>query len=210
MKILIPLAVAALVIIISFFLFGELETISIELLTQLKNNPLQYAFLSFIILVSDIFLPVPSSIVMYLNGVFLGITGGFTVSLISVNVFSTVGYFVGKYSSIALKSKPDARSEKILKEYGHFAIIITRGIPVLSESICFVCGYNLYNFKKYLLLNFIGYIPVCLIYAYFGSAAENQNLFFISLGSSLLVSFLLWMVGKKLIGRSEQIKNLPF
>lgn len=204
MKILLPLIITAVLIILSFLLFGEFEPFSIGLLTQLRNNPLQYAFLSFIILVSDIFLPVPSSIVMYLNGVFLGIFNGFAVSLISVMGFSVIGYFVGKYSSIAFKSKSDVWSEKILKEYGHFAIIITRGIPVLSESICFVCGYNLYNVRTYLLLNFVGYIPVCLIYAYFGSIAVNQNLFFISFGSSLLMSFLLWVFGKKLIGRLNQ------
>ncbi|HEX8565200.1 MAG TPA: VTT domain-containing protein [Pyrinomonadaceae bacterium] len=204
MRILIPLIITAVLIVFSFFLFEELEPFSIGLLTQFQNNPLHYALLSFIILVSDIFLPVPSSIVMYLNGVFLGFSSGFAVSLISVMAFSAIGYFVGKYSSIVLKSKSDALSEKILKEYGHFAIIITRGIPVLSESICFVCGYNLYNLKIYLLLNFIGYLPVCLIYAYFGSIAVNQNLFFISLGISLLVSFLLWVFGKKLIGRLSQ------
>ncbi len=203
-KILIPLVIAVLTIIVSFFLFEELESFSIELLTRFKNNPLQYAFLSFILLVSDIFLPVPSSIIMYLNGVVLGFVNGFAVSLISANAFSILGYFVGKYSSIALKSKSDALSEKILKKYGHFAIIITRGIPILSESICFVCGYNLYNLKTYLLLNFIGYIHICLIYAYFGSAAVSQNLFFISLGSSLLVSFLLWIFGKKLIGGLDE------
>lgn len=204
MKILIPLIIAVILITLCFFLFDELESFSVDLLTQFKNNPLQYAFVSFVVLVSDIFLPIPSSIVMYLNGVFLGCVNGFTVSLISVNVSAVIGYFVGKYSSIALKSKSDAFSEKILKKYGHFAIIITRGIPILSESVCFVCGYNLYNLKIYLLLNLAGYIPICLVYAYFGSIAVNQNLFFISFGISLFCSFLLWLFGKKLIGRLEE------
>ncbi len=204
MKILIPLVIAVVLITLCFFLFDELESFSIDLITQFKNNPLQYAFVSFVVLVSDIFLPIPSSIVMYLNGVFLGLVNGFSVSLISVNVSSVIGYFVGKYSSIALKSKPDAFSEKILKKYGHFAIIITRGIPILSESVCFVCGYNLYNLKIYLLLNLIGYLPICLVYAYFGSIAVNQNLFFISLGTAFFCSFLLWLFGKKLIGKLEE------
>lgn len=199
MKILIPFTIAALLIILSFLLFKELEPFSIELLSGVKNNPWQFAGFSFVLLVSDIFLPVPSSIVMYLNGVFLGFFKGFAVSMISANAFAVTGYLVGKYSSLAFKTESDAVSDRFLKNYGHFAIIITRGIPVLSESVCIVCGYNLYNFKTYMLLNFIGYFPVCLIYAYFGSIAVEQNLFIISLGSLLVVSFLLWIFGKKVL-----------
>lgn len=207
-KILIPLIIVAFIITLSFLLFEELEPFSIELLTRVKNNPMEFAFWSFILLVSDILLPVPSSIIMYMNGVILGFFNGFIVSLISANTFSVVGYFVGKYSSKALKSKSNEMSKKILKKYGHFAIVMTRGIPILAESICFVCGYNSYNLKTYLLLNVVGFIPICLIYAYFGSIAVNQSLFFVSLGSSLLLSFLLWMFGKKLFGRLPETKLL--
>ena len=203
-KILIPLAVTSIFITALYLLFENIEPFFGDLLSQVKDNPFDYASLSFIILVSDIILPVPSSIIMYSNGAILGMLNGFLLSLISVILSSLIGYFIGRGSSAILKSEVDISAKQILEKYGYAAILITRGIPIISESVCIVCGFNRYNFVVYLALNVAGYIPICLIYAYFGSTAANQNLFFISLGSSLLISFLLWAFGKKLIGRLSQ------
>lgn len=203
-KILIPLAVTSIFITALYLLFENVEPFFGDLLSQVKDNPFDYASLSFIILVSDIILPVPSSIIMYSNGAILGMPNGFLLSLISVILSSVIGYFIGRGSSAILKSEVDISAKKILEKYGYAAILITRGVPIISESVCIVCGFNRYNFVVYLALNVAGYIPICLIYAYFGSIAANQNLFFISFGSSLLISFLLWAFGKKLDGRLSQ------
>ena len=47
-------------------------------------------------------------------------------------------------------------------------MILSRGIPILSESICFTAGYNKMNFKVYTFLNIVGAIPISLVYGYFG------------------------------------------
>lgn len=200
-KIFIPLGVALTVIILSFLFFGEMEQLSNELLVRVGNNRPQYALASFAVLVSDIILPVPSSIVIYLNGLFLGALGGFSLSMVSVVCSALIGYYIGRGSSAALRSKPDQVSDNILKKYGYLAILITRGIPVLSESVCIVCGYNRYDLKRYMLLNFLGYLPVCAIYAYAGSVSGSKEQFLISFGASVLMAGLLWLVGRKLIDR---------
>jgi hypothetical protein len=56
-----------------------------------------------------------------------------------------------------------------------------------------------------MLLNFIGYLPICLIYAYFGNLGQGQSLFLISFGASILVSLLLWIFGRKLIDQFVQV-----
>lgn len=185
-----------------FLMFENIESFFGDLLNQARDNPLRYAALSFVILVSDIVLPVPSSIVMYSNGVILGLVRGFSLSLVSVILFSVIGYFIGFGSSAVLKSEADVSANKILEKYGYLAILITRGIPILSESVCIVCGFNRYNFAVYLIMNIVGYIPVCLIYAYFGSIAADRNLFIISFLCSLFIAFILWFFGK------ETLKNI--
>ncbi|MFT6337481.1 MAG: putative membrane protein YdjX (TVP38/TMEM64 family) [Halioglobus sp.] len=55
------------------------------------------------------------------------------------------------------------------------------------------------NFRYYMILNFIGYLPICFIYAYFGNLGQGQSLFLVSFGVSILVSLLLWIFGRKLI-----------
>jgi uncharacterized membrane protein YdjX (TVP38/TMEM64 family) len=202
-KIFIPLGVTLAIIIFSFLLFGELEAFSNDLLVRIGNNRPQYALASFLVLVSDIVLPVPSSIVMYLNGLFLGAFSGFSLSMASVICSALIGYFIGRGSSAALRSKPDQVSDNILRKYGYLAILITRGIPVLSESVCVVCGYNRYDLKRYMLWNFLGYVPVCAIYAYAGSVSASKEQFLLSFGASVLISGVLWLFGKKLIERRE-------
>jgi uncharacterized membrane protein YdjX (TVP38/TMEM64 family) len=202
-KIFIPFGVTLVVIILSFLFFGELEEFSRDVLVRVGNNPVQYALASFAVLVSDIVLPVPSSVVMYLNGLFLGALGGLSLSMVSVVCSALIGYFIGRGSSAVLRSKPDQVSGNILKKYGYLAILITRGIPVLSESVCIVCGYNRYDLKRYMLWNFLGYIPVCAVYAYAGSVSGSKEQFLLSFGASVLVSGVLWLFGKKLIDRRE-------
>ena len=197
--IVIPLLVSIALISVLFVAFENLEVYFEELLATAQSNQSGYSWLSFLVLSSDIVLPVPSSIIMYGNGLALGLIKGGLLSMGSVMVGSTAGYFLGRAS--AFKSKPNERAMAIMEKYGALGIIITRGIPILSESIIFTAGYNRLNFKLFTLLNFIGYLPVCFFYAYFCQLAQDTNLFLISFAASLLVSVLLWVFGKKLIAQ---------
>jgi uncharacterized membrane protein YdjX (TVP38/TMEM64 family) len=198
-QILIPLLVSIVLVSVVFVFFENLEVYFQGLLDRAQHNPNEYSTISFFVLSSDIVLPVPSSIVMYTNGLTLGLLKGTLLSFVSVFVSSTIGYYLGRFSAMGLKKGQNEKANAIMQKYGSLGIIITRGIPILSESICFTAGYNKLNFRFFTALNLIGYLPVCLIYAYFGSVAQNANLFLISFFTSLLVSLALWVFGKKLI-----------
>lgn len=201
-SVLVPLLVSILLISILFVALENLEVYFEELLEAAQTNAGKYSGLSFIVLSSDIILPVPSSIVMYSNGLVLGLLKGAGLSLISVIISSVIGYYLGRLS--AFRSKADERARTIMQKYGAVGIVITRGIPILSESIVFTAGYNKLNFRLFLLLSMIGYLPVCFIYAYFGNLAQNANLFLRSFFASLMVSLLLWLFGRKLIAQFFQ------
>ncbi|MDZ4756979.1 MAG: hypothetical protein SGJ10_02415, partial [Bacteroidota bacterium] len=87
-----------------FLIFENLETYFTNLLQGSSKHILTYSLVSFIVLASDIILPVPSSIVMYTNGYVLGMAGGSAISLAALMVGSVVGYYLGKYTSIGLKT----------------------------------------------------------------------------------------------------------
>ncbi|MBK6783938.1 MAG: VTT domain-containing protein [Saprospiraceae bacterium] len=115
-------------------------------------KPEMYATLSFMLLTADIILPVPSSIVMYLNGYVTGIIFGTLLSFFSLLAGSIVGYYIGRFTSGSLKSTSEKQAGMILSEYGVAAILMTRGIPVLSEALCIVCGYNRMPLKSILYI----------------------------------------------------------
>lgn len=198
-QITIPLIVSIVLVSLVFVFFENMEAYFAELLNTAEQNETEYTTLSLLILSSDILLPVPSSIVMYGNGLVLGLLKGALLSLVAVFVSSTIGYYLGRFSNFRARS--DQRATAIMQKYGPLGIIITRGIPILSESVVFTAGYNRMNFRLFTVLNLIGYLPVCFIYAYFGNLAQNTNLFLMSFTASMVVSLLLWIFGRKLIAQ---------
>ncbi len=200
-----PFVVSLLLVIIVFMAYDSLEMQFTHILNNLEQYQWQFALVSFFILSADILLPVPSSIVMYMNGYVLGIIGGSLVSLVALLLGSVIGYYLGKLTSMGVKANGEERAKLFLQKYGALAILITRGVPILAESICVVCGYNKMPFKPYLLLNLIGYIPLCLLYAIFGHAGYNSNNFLLSFGLSLLVSAAFWFFGKAYLLKLQNI-----
>jgi uncharacterized membrane protein YdjX (TVP38/TMEM64 family) len=196
-KITIPLLITAVLFLGLFFLFDGLEKYFTDLLNGAGDRKLIFSMISFLVLTSDILLPVPSSIVMYTNGFVLGPVQGTMLSLGSVMTGTLFGYYLGRFTSFGLKAKKDLKTDEFLSKYGPVAIVVSRGIPILSESVCIVCGYNKVNIRSYLLLNLAGYLPVCFIYAYFGSIGYNRESFLITFGASLVMASIFWFAGKK-------------
>jgi uncharacterized membrane protein YdjX (TVP38/TMEM64 family) len=192
--------VISILIIISIFIFwGDVENKIITVLNSLKGQKLQYSFFSFLFLASDIILPIPSSIVMFLNGYVLGIILGSMISLLSLLTSAVIGYYIGQLTSWGYKANEKNNTNVLLNKYGTLSILITRGVPILSESVCILCGFNRIPFKQYFLLNLIGYFPLCLLYGFCGSIGYDKNMFFISFGCSLLISASFWLLRSRFL-----------
>lgn len=205
--IIIPFIITVSVILISFFVFDDLELYLKHLLQQVRTDHTTYAWLSFFVLTSDIILPVPSSIIMFTNGYVLGTVYGTAISLLSLSAGAIVGYYLGKFTSLGLKSSADDKANNIISTYGPLSILITRGIPVLSETICIICGFNKMPFSKYLLYNIIGYLPLCLLYAICGSTGYDKNIFLISFCCSIVIAAMFWFFGRNFLLDRRIISN---
>ena len=202
-RLLIPFIISLTIILVSFGLFQSIELYFENCINASKTGSGVYSLVSFLILVSDIFLPVPSSIVMFTNGLVLGLVFGFLLSLVAVLLGACIGYVVGRYTSIGVGSKDDVNAAALITSYGSTAILVSRGIPVLSESISITLGYNKMAFGKFLWTNLVGYIPVCLLYAWFGSMGYSRNAFLLSFSCSILIAALFWLAGKKMVKKAK-------
>lgn len=140
---------------------------------------------------------------MYFNGYVLGIIEGSANSLIALLVGAMIGYYLGKVTSWGLKAKLDYESSNIVKKYGALAILITRGIPIVSESICIVCGYNKMPLIQYIILNTIGDLPLSILYSIFGNIGYDKNCFLLSFCASIIISAIFWFFGKQIL-KSKQ------
>lgn len=195
-------------IIIAVFLgFSNYELELLQLFESVKTNRLSYSLFSFLFLTSDIILPIPSSIVMYLNGMILGLSLGTFLSLTSSILSSIIGYYLGVNFKFIEKrfhtQKEIEDADNLFNTCGDILIIISRGIPVLSETISVVSGTRLVGLKKFTLYNFLGYLPICIIYSLAGFFGRGKEQFLLSFMLVLLISCAFWLIGRKVSANSK-------
>ena len=184
-------------ILVSYLIWGDTEKKVEQQLLVLAANQKQYAVFSFCLLTSDIVLPIPNSIIMYANGFVLGGVAGAGLSLLSLMTGAIAGYYLGKLTAYGMRAAEDTKALAFWDKYGVLAILVTRGIPVVSESICIIGGHVRMPFGKYLLMNLLGYIPICLLFAFFGRFGYDQSAFLLSLVCSFGIAGLFWWWGKR-------------
>jgi uncharacterized membrane protein YdjX (TVP38/TMEM64 family) len=192
-----PFLASTVLVILVFVFFEDVEAYIENMIAVSQTNKVEYIWISGLFLSSDILLPVPSSIIMYANGLVLGTLWGTALSMVCALISSCVGYLLGILSAKTLRSAKREEATNILNKYGVVGIIISRGVPILSESISYTAGYMRMKFRTFFILNVIGYLPITLLYAYFGSLGNDLNIFLYCFAASLLISLILVVFVKK-------------
>lgn len=192
-----PFLASTVLVILIFVFFEDVEAYIENIIAISQTNKVQYVWISGLFLSSDILLPVPSSIIMYANGLVLGTVWGTFLSMVCALISSCVGYVLGSLSAKTLRSSKREEATTILNKYGVVGIIVSRGVPILSESISYTAGYMGMKFRTFFILNVIGYLPITLLYAYFGSLGSDLNIFLYCFTASLLISLILVVFVKK-------------
>lgn len=204
---LLTLLFVAVLIIVIFLCFPGLEARSEAWLNEYKGQHGLFAGLSFCILFADILLPVPSSIVMFVNGAVLGIAQGALLSFAAAVSGSMFGYAIGRFPGKAinrfLNDKNKEQADLAFKRYGPLTIIITRGIPVLSEAVSITAGLRRMNALDCLWLNMAGYAPVCILYAVCGNYSAGKYSFLLAFGASMLIAFAYWLLGRRMMVKTS-------
>lgn len=194
----VPLIISIAAVSLIFVFFEGLEGHFRETLESAQSQVKTFAVLSFGILVSDIVLPVPSSIILYLNGWVLGLLNGFLLSYFALQLSACLGYILGQKTSFG-KPQSFEKSSLWVEKYGFLAILVSRGIPILSESISYTAGFNKMSGRTFFISNLIGYLPICFLFSYFGSIGQNQDAFLWSFGASLVLAAVFWVFGKRIL-----------
>ncbi|WP_017733593.1 TVP38/TMEM64 family protein [Nafulsella turpanensis] len=159
-------------VILFFLLLSDYEQ-SVAGYLQSPGSMIGYIGISFLALISDILLPVPSSLVMILNGKVLGPFWGAILSLFSGLAGAVIGFYLGRKAEPFFKrffsAKERDAGNRLFERYGKLSIAISKALPVLSESIAFLAGTTRISYKAFLLYSFIGQSVVSLVYAWIGS-----------------------------------------
>lgn len=151
------------------------------------------AIISMALLAADMFLPTPSTIIMIANGYIFGLSTGLFISFIGMMIGNLIGFGVGKYGGQWLENffptEKRTSTANFMEKWGVLAIIISRPIPVLAESVMLLAGTTKMSFFKIFWSTTLGIFPVVVIYTLVGVYAVEwqENLLIFSFVSFFAV-----------------------
>lgn len=164
------------------FVFAEAIGFNfIEQVEQMDDMLLPLAaLLGLALLAGDVFLPVPASLIMIAFGSLFGLAGGAALSLVGGVLAAVLGYYLGRLGKARFAKwfGQAALDEggKLFEKHGLWAVIVSRPIPLISETIAVVAGSADYNFRRMLLGSFLGTLPAAIIYAWAGATLRSDSL----------------------------------
>ena len=158
------------------------------------------------LLVADVVLPVPSSLVMIANGALFGVTLGTLLSLVGTLGAGLFGFSLGRRGGPLLNrlvpAEEQARANDLLKRWGDLAVVATRPVPILAETVAILAGASPMTWGRMMLATAAGALPGSLLYAFTGATAATLDSTFAVFALVLAISGVFWLVGRR-TGRGQ-------
>jgi uncharacterized membrane protein YdjX (TVP38/TMEM64 family) len=157
-----------------------------------------------LLLVSDIVLPVPSTIVMSALGLTYGwFLGGLLASLGSF-ASGLVAYglcrALGRPAALWISGHEGlAQGDRLFEKQGGWLVAVSRWMPVLPEAIACLAGLVRMPWANYVLALACGSVPVGFAFAAIG--AVGSELPGLAIGLSALLPILLWLLARHFLVR---------
>lgn len=148
---------------------------------------------------------IPTILLMIVAILAFGPIWGSVLIFIAVLIASSVGYVLGRYlgSSLIKRLLGEKTTENVIsfiKDYGFWAVVITRINPFLSnDAISFVAGILSMNYLKFISATAVGISPLILLIAVTGQDIDSlkNGLLYGSLGSLVVFGAYIWWDKKK-------------
>lgn len=171
------MTVVMLLVAIFLLSFAVVERLQLPVLT----DPMPYmdpggvvaAAVGIGLLVADVALPVPSSLVMVGHGALFGVVVGTALSLVGGLGAAAVGFAAGRRGGRLLErlvpEQERRRADAMLERWGPLAIVLSRPVPMLAETVAILAGASSLRWGRMLVAAAVGALPLALVYAVTGA-----------------------------------------
>jgi len=172
-----------------------------EYLNQIQNADKSFVFLIvFLLLASDVFLSVPTILIVTYSGHILGFQLGLLSSTLGMLMSGSIAYILcrltgNKMLQVLIKDKKQIDEvNSIFHRLGFSMLIIARALPMLPEATCCLSGMMRFNFVKFLLYYLLGTLPYAVVLTYLGSISNADNPYPALTGIAVVyfILYLLW------------------
>lgn len=194
-------------VMIAFFLaaFGVMESLKFDFIkdpTSWMNGQAKWvaASVGVGLLIADVFLPIPSSLIMIAHGALFGIPIGAALSLLGAMGAAWLGFGLGRRGGQTLTrivtQEEKIRADRLLKKWGALAILITRPIPLLAETVAILAGASPMRWGIMSVAALAGSVPEAILYAITGATARGFTSSALMFGAVLTIAGIFWLAGK--------------
>jgi uncharacterized membrane protein YdjX (TVP38/TMEM64 family) len=132
------------------------------------------------LLAADVALPIPSSLVMVLSGAAFGVGWGALIALVGSIAGEWIGFeLVRRYGRGVSRGIVCAdefeRFSVFFERHGTMAVILTRPLPVVMETMSLIAGLSTMSRRSFLGASLAGTAPIVVIYAYAGAVSREVD-----------------------------------
>lgn len=154
------------------------------------------------LLIGDVLLPIPSSLLMVANGALLGTVAGSLATLASTLLGGALAFWLGRRGAPWLMSRISeaerARADRFFQRWGAMAVLVSRPVPIIAETIAILAGATPMGWGRFLTSVVLGNLPPAILYAFAGASAKNASY---SIAIFLILVGLAggwWLLGRRL------------
>ncbi len=191
------IAIAAL-FLLSWGLFGQglEEAWNVERLAGHFERAKSWAWLlGIVLLIADLLLPIPGTVVMSALGMVYGFWIGGLLSAIGSMLAGMLGYGVGrffdeKFVKRWLGEKDFEKGRSLFAKSGAWVVAMSRAVPILPEVLACMAGLLRMPFGKFVIALACGSVPMGFLFAWIGTVGRDQPAW--GLAFSIGVPAVLW------------------
>lgn len=193
-----PMVLILAIPVVPFVLFGEQVEQGLQ---HWKEDPPAALWVTLAVvglLASDIFLPVPSSVVCAVAGHQLGTVTGTLVTWLGMNLGAILGFAIAKRWGATFArwfSRADDldRAGGLATRFGPALLALARGVPIMAEATVLWMGMHGLSWRAFLPPVLISNLALAVVYCLIGDHAGLA----IALAASVAIPILLAAAAQK-------------
>jgi membrane protein DedA with SNARE-associated domain len=181
--------------VIPFFIWGERFETWFERWLSPPPSAKTIFWLTITALSTDVFLPVPSSLISTLAGTKLAIPLAILASWLGLTVAAVFGFAVARAFGrpLAIRFSNEAeldRLDRLSERFGPRVLVLVRALPVLAEASVLLFGATRFSWRRFLPPVALANLGIATAYSVLGHFGRTQNVTAYVLAASVALPLL--------------------
>ncbi len=202
-------SIVLVLVLVPFWLFEESIARLAEALLQDSSGRASVGAAVVLLLASDLFVPVPSSLVATASGLLLGLVPGMAATWVGMQSGALAGYGVGRWAgrrvAARIVGEPELRrAAGAHARWGGLFLIASRAVPVLAEGSVVIAGVASMPLLRFFVCVGTSNLAIAAVYAGVGAYVRDVNTFLMAFAASILLPGSLMLAHRALAARAAR------